>query len=161
MNKAYYQALVSKLRAVQGFGANSWIKLYNGQLDTLEEQQIFRLPAILIEFANDIPIVALAGGYRQYNPVTLRLHILFDRRQVEDLTLLDVKDRVRSYLEGWIPTSIPGASSLMSQAERMDYSHTNLIDYQVDFLVRIPALGQVDLTVEATINEFPITSDIE
>ena len=154
--KAYYQALVTQIKTVSDFSYGySWVKLWNNQIANLHEEKSFRLPAVFVEFVNDIPKVRLGAGQVVYNPVQITIHVVFDRRQVEDLTVFDIKDKVNAALENWMPISIPAAAALVGTAERIDTQHTNLIDYQLDFVTRFPAQSKVDKYTT------PITATLE
>lgn len=148
--KAYYLELVAKIRTVTEFAAPAWVKLWNNQLQHIKEEKGFRLPALFVEFVNDITKQRVGAGQVIYNPVQITLHLIFDRRQVEDLTHFDIKDKINAALENFMPVSIPAAAALVGTAERIDDQHTNIIDYQLDFVTRFPAQAKTDARVQVT-----------
>ena len=114
------------------------IAVYNDQLGLVDDRNSasYDYPAVFIEMVTDIPARSVGNGVQLYEPLDIRIHIVYQQLDSqlgtldENLDVLDFKQTVYQNLQGFEPN---GASTFFRVSEVQDYQHTNIYHYIVTF----------------------------
>lgn len=135
--------LLNKLRTIpvtngDNNAAVPYVRIWNNQAAYLAEGKLemFPLPAFLVETVNSPTYEILGMGYRSAD-LSFKIHILHefydaaDGTFEQDLKVYALRDKLVAYLTGYNLTS---CGPLEAMSETMDYEHTNIYHYIVDFV---------------------------
>ena len=152
----FYTSLLNEVSAI---GAFPFVRIWNNQLEQLEDgtTYAFPFPNAFVEVLVPADYLPLGGGY-SISDVTVRIHIGHDEYDAgggnfeQNVNVFSYRDQVISRLNGFQPT---GGSSLMKSAELQDYAHTNVYHYIIDFKGSfIDSVGShIDEGVEGSIEQ--------
>jgi hypothetical protein len=115
--------------------ANSTVKtfrLWNNQIDNLDQENAFHFPAVFLEFS-DLAFVNMSAGIQQIDGV-ITLHIAQEELRSENDLNLDFVDSIALALNGFQTETIQ--NPLKRIAERQDTDHDQLIIWEQDFQLR-------------------------
>ncbi len=108
-------------------------RLYNSQIDNLEQENTFPFPAVFIEFNELVYSSRSTGG--QVADCLIRLHVCFESLATEDLEILTLMDSIQLALQGF---GVGGVfSSLNRSFEGQDVNHDIIIVWLMDYETRI------------------------
>ena len=118
--------------------AQPYVRVWNNQAAYVAEgkMEAFPMPAFFVETVNNPTYEILGQGYRSTD-LSFRVHILHefydatDGTFEQDLKVYLLRDKLVGYLTGYNLTS---CGPLEGMNETMDYEHTNIYHYIVDFV---------------------------
>jgi hypothetical protein len=125
-----YNKLKEQLSLIQGI---KHVTLYNNQLQRENVENPFLCPACLIEFNNE-NFKVLTDGVQQFDSI-ITVHLIFESYKDEDTFILQLKQDV--YKVAHTLQCGVSASKLLRVAERQDFDHDNVQDYQTDYKTTI------------------------
>ena len=125
-----FNELKNVLGNVQGLKT---VGLWNNQFERESEENAFLYPCCFIEFNND-NFKDLTQSVQQYDSI-ITLHIGFESYKDEDTFVLQLKQDI--YKSVHTLQCGVSASKLLRVAERQNFDHTNVQDYQVDYKTTI------------------------
>lgn len=110
------------------------IAVWNDQVALIQQQKgaSHDYPAVFIEMVNDNPPHSVGNGVQLYEPLDIKLHIVYEQLDSqlgtldENLDVFDFKDTVYKLMQKFEPD---GASSFNRVAETQDYTHTNVYHF--------------------------------
>lgn len=117
------------------------VRIWNNQVAFLTAEggakiEVFPCPAFFVEVVNN-PVYEIIGQQFRSCNVGFRIHIVHEFYNAQngtfeqDLAVFDLRDKVLGYLTAFRPTA---CGPLECMAEGMDYEHTNIYHYIVEFV---------------------------
>jgi hypothetical protein len=103
-------------------------KRWNNQVKNIEKEYFFPTPAIFIEYKDSSIIIS--NSYNRIIEFTVSIHLIYNSSLYEDLSILDLKQKVFTKLQGY---STSNFSSLQSIDEQDDLEHDQLYEIILDF----------------------------
>lgn len=125
-----YNELKAKLSLIQGLKT---IGLWNNQFERESEENAFLYPCCFIEFNND-GFVDYTLGVQHFDSI-ITLHLGFESYKDEDTFILQLKQDVFKSVHT-LQCGV-SASKLLRVAERQNFDHSNVQDYQTDYKTTI------------------------
>lgn len=125
-----FNKLKEQLSLIQGI---KHVALYNNQLERENIENAYLCPACFIEFNNE-NFVDLTQGVQQFDSI-VTVHLVFESYKDEDTFILQLKQDV--YKATHTLQCGVSASKLLRVAERQDFDHDNVQDYQTDYKTTI------------------------
>lgn len=125
-----YNKLKEQLSQIQGLKT---VGIWNNQLQRESVENAFLYPACFVEFNNE-NFKDLTEGVQQFDSI-VTLHLCFESYKDEDTFILQLKQDV--YKATHTLQCGVSASKLLRVAERQDFDHDNVQDYQTDYKTTI------------------------
>lgn len=125
-----YNKLKEVLSQVHGLKT---VGLWNNQFERENVENAFLYPCCFIEFNND-NFVDLTQGVQQFDSI-ITLHLGFESYKDEDTFILQLKQDVYKAIHT-LQCGV-SASKLLRVAERQNFDHDNVQDYQTDYKTTI------------------------
>lgn len=176
--------LLNNLSAIQvtnkdGSTVDLYARVWNNQIRYEEEGKLydFPKPACFVEIVSPVQFQVIGQGYRSAD-LAFRLHLCQEDYNTEgtfeqDITIFDLRDLVIEAITG---RKLSGCGPLDSTGEGLDYEHTNIYHYIVDFVANFtdvtgsrlnpdmwdayqqttpPTDLEIDTTVETAVSDKP------
>lgn len=123
----------------------TYIRVWNDQVQNLIDgkDETFSLPAIFIEFPDEIQWQQLGGGNQIVDPLLIKVHLLHEFYDAQDgtmgqnLAVLDMAESIFTSFQDWMPdTMVIGGvtyqipvGSMVRLSDKQDMQHTNLYHF--------------------------------
>lgn len=137
-----YNKLKEQLSMIQGLKT---VGLWNNQFERESEENAFLYPCCFIEFNNE-KFVDLTQGVQQFDSI-ITLHLGFESYKDEDTFILQLKQDVCRAIHT-LQCGV-SASKLLRVAERQNFDHDNVQDYQTDYKTTIKDADASPLYISA------------
>lgn len=137
------KSLLAKLQTIPVTNADGntlqpYVRIWNNQAAYVVEgkMEVFPMPAFFVETVNSPTYEILGQGYRS-SDLAFKIHILHefydaqDGTFEQDLGVFKLRDNLIGYLTGF---NLTACGPLEAMNETMDYEHTNIYHYIVDFV---------------------------
>jgi hypothetical protein len=147
--KEVIQLLVNRLNLIPEIKE---VRIFNNQLEHLEEEYQFIFPAALIE-PFDISYLTLSTELQEVT-CGVRIHIIADSPlQGQEMTIYELGEAVNQWLYQY--TGNGNLSPLVRTTAELDFNHSNVYVYKIEYTTRF-----VDKTIPLEQSEITLTDFI-